>query len=52
VVPFGDFGVREDGVVRTCYASGESAGDVVVGGVDSFGVSGGVVLVLPVAVLG
>jgi hypothetical protein len=51
VVPFGDFGVCEDRVVGTGDSGGEAASDVVVGRVDSFAVSGGVVLILPIAVL-
>ena len=52
MVPFCDFGVCEDGIVRAEDAGGEAASGVVVGGVHAFGVAGGVVGVLPVAVLG
>lgn len=51
MVPFGDFGVCEDTVVGAGDARGETAGYVVVGGVVTFVIAGGVVGVLPVAVL-
>jgi hypothetical protein len=51
VIPFRDFGVCQDRVVRAGYAGGETAGYAVVGGVVAFGVAGRVVFVLPVAVL-
>jgi hypothetical protein len=52
VVPFCDFGVCEDGVVGTGDARWEAPGDVVVSGVIAFVIAGGVVGVLPIAVLG
>lgn len=51
MVPFCDFGVGEDGVVGAGDAGFETACYVVVGRVDAFRVSGGVVGVLPIAVL-
>jgi hypothetical protein len=51
VVPFGDFGVCEDAVVRAGDAGGETAGYVVIGGVVALVVTGGVGRVLPVAIL-
>ena len=51
MVPFCDFGVCQDRVVRAGYAGGETAGYAVIGRVVAFGVASRVVLVLPIAVL-
>jgi len=37
--------------VAACDSSGQPAGDAVVGGIVPFGVAGGIVFILPVAVL-
>lgn len=52
MVPFCDLCVCENGVVAAGDAGGEAARYVVVGWVVAFCVAGGVVFVLPVAVLG
>ena len=52
MVPFGNFGVREDCVVAADDASRKTTCDVVVGGVVAFSIACRVILVLPVTVLG
>jgi hypothetical protein len=52
MVPFRNFGMRKNCVVAACYSSGKITRNAMVCGIVSFSITGRIVLVLPIAILG